>query len=345
MKVLIMGMGAIGHSVAATIQNCEIDVLVSKKIEMLEIQSVDGKYKNKINQVLTYDDIKEINHDYLFVTLPTQYKIERMEQIKNIINKNTKIVYMPGNQGILSYMPKEVLHHETILFERVIHVSRVNEYAKSVNIMGTKANMHIAYTDGVDSEEFESLFPQVTNFISDHKLIDILMVSSNPVIHNPRTYRAFSKEKLYQKEFLFYNTWTDEDSELFIKLENEVIAINKAIEKKHEIEINYYSMFEHFKVDELNPNVEQLTNNIANSPALKKITFYASSPAELAFNRYIVDDMIIALKFYRELAIKYQVNTPLMDDMYLFGTSLVREVDAKFLESIDYKLDLNEIIN
>ncbi len=343
MRVLIMGMGAIGHTVAATIQNTEIDVLVTKEIEMTTISSTDGKYQNQINQVFTYDTIKEIDYDYLFVTLPMQYKIERMKQIEAIISPQTTIVYMPGNQGILSYMPQSTLKNETILFERVIHVSRIDKYGQTVNIMGTKANMHIAYTSGVNQTEFEALFPQVTNFISNHNLIDILMVSSNPVIHNPRTYRAFTKENLFGEEFYFYSTWTNEDSELFIKLEQEVMAINQAISEQKAIDINYYSMFDHFKVDNDNPDIEKLTSNIANNPALKQIKFYVSTPAELAFNRYVVDDMVLSLRFYRLLAQKFSVSTPLMDEMYQFGVNLIESVDQKFVEQLMYPINVNLI--
>ncbi len=40
MKVLIVGMGAIGHSIAATIKASEIDVLVSKEVEIDTISSI-----------------------------------------------------------------------------------------------------------------------------------------------------------------------------------------------------------------------------------------------------------------------------------------------------------------
>lgn len=343
MKVLILGMGAIGHSVAATINASEIDVLISKKVEMDEISSIDGKHKNKINQVYTYETIQQIDHDYLIVTLPYRYKITRMEEIKHLISKNTTIVYMPGNQGISCFMPQELNDNPIVLFERVIHISRTAEYAKTVNIKGTKANMHIAYSNNVKVDEFESLFPLVTNFISDHNLVDIAMVSSNSVIHNPRSYRAFKHENLFNQEFMFYETWTNKDSQLFIDLEKEVFAIIAAFEKKTARKINYYDMFTHFRVDPINPSVDELTENISKAPAFQGISFFAANEQELAMNRYIVDDMVIALNFYQELAKKLGVETPTMKKMYEYGVELINKVEENYIEKITYKIDFKQI--
>ncbi len=343
MKVLILGMGAIGHSIAATVNASKIDVLVSKEVEMKEISSLDGQYRNEIDHVYTYDTIEKIDHDYLIVTLPYRYKILRMEQIKGLISPDTTIVYVPGNQGISCFMPEELKTNPTVLFERVIHISRTTEYGSIVNIKGTKENMHIAYSDNVNVEEFEALFPLVTNFISNHSLIDIALVSSNAVIHNPRTYRAFKHEKLYNQEFMFYETWTDEDSQLFIDLENEVFAIIAAFEKEANMEINYYDMFTHFKTDRNNPSASELTQNISKAPAFQGIGFFAANEQELAMNRYIVDDMIISLQFYMNLAKRLNVDTPTMDKMHEFGASLVNKVEDNFIDQITYKINFEQL--
>ncbi len=338
-----MGLGAIGHTIAATVQAEQIDVLVSKKIDISTIASTDGKYENKINNVYTYEEMDEIDYDYVFVTLPYQYKISRVKEVLPRISNRTSIVFIPGNQGILSYMPEIVYSHKIILFERVIHIARTEEYGSLVRITGTKENMHIAYSNGVDREEFEALFPQVTNFMSDHHLIDISMISSNAVIHNPRTYRAFKHQKLFGEEFYFYQTWTDEDSELFIKLEKEVMAINNAIEAKEGFKIKYYSMFKHFGVDEENPNAAELTEKISKNQAFESITFFAANESELAMNRYVVDDMVIALRFYRVLAQKYQVKTPLMDYMYDYAKVLLNTIEKDLIKKYDFELNIDHI--
>ncbi len=343
MKVLVMGLGAIGHTIAATIKASQIDVLVSKSTDISVISSTDGKYENKINNVYTYEELTVIDYDYLIVTLPYQYKINRLNEVLPRVSKQTTIVFIPGNQGILSYMPEEIYQHEIVLFERVIHIARTEEYGSSVRITGTKKKMHVAYSKGVNKKEFEGLFPQVTNFISDHHLIDISMVSSNAVIHNPRTYRAFKNEKLFGQEFYFYKTWTDEDSKLFIELEKEVMAINQAIEKKESFKIKYYSMFEHFDIDEKSPDATELTKKITTNKAFETITFFAANESELAMNRYVVDDMVIALNFYRELAKKYAVDTPLMDYMFAYGDKLLNTIEKDLAQKYHFKLNLNHI--
>ncbi len=342
MKVLIVGMGAIGHSIAATIKTDQIDVLVSKEIEMPVISSTDGKYSNKINKVYTYETIEKIDYDYLIVTLPYRYKILRMNEIKGLISPKTTIVYVPGNQGISCYMPEELNENPTVLFERVIHISRTDNYGETVNIKGTKENMHIAYSDNVNVDEFEAMFPLVTNFISNHSLIDIAMVSSNSVIHNPRTYRAFKEEKLFNEEFMFYETWTDEDSQLFIDLELEVIAIIKAFEQQTNTTINYYDMFTHFRTNPQNPVASELTENIAKAPVFQGIGFFAANEQELAMNRYIVDDMVISLHYYMELAKRLDVKTSVMDKMYAFGEELLNKVEEGYIDKVTYSINFGQ---
>ena len=127
MKVLIIGLGSVGHSIAARLRNTdEIDVLVSKESEITEIKDQNGE-GNIINNVYDYDNLPIKTYDLIFLTLPNKYKINRTKQIKDII-PSSNVCVVPGNQGIIEFLDKSFVgNHNMILFERVPYITRINK--------------------------------------------------------------------------------------------------------------------------------------------------------------------------------------------------------------------------
>lgn len=323
-RVLVCGLGAIGHSIVATL-NCEqIDVLISKEVEMEEIYSKQLNLGNKINNVYTYQSIEKIDHDMLIITLPYRFKISAMEKIVKMISANTTIVIVPANQGILSYLPVEIHQHPLVLFERVPHISRVGEYGKTVNIYGTKEDMHMSFLNDAKIEKIKDAFPLLNELIIHNNSLDISLITSNAVIHSARIYELFKLNNNYDNDLLFYREWTNQASEIFIKLEEEVLNLIIEIENQKNIKIDYYDMLTHFGVDVKSPNNELLTYNIQNDEAFKPIRFYVENQKQLAENRYVVDDMVIGIRFYLTLAEKYKVKMPVFEELHSWACNLVK---------------------
>ncbi len=340
-KILICGMGAIGHSIAATIKADQIDVLVSKKREMDVVYSEQLQMGNKINQVFTYETIGEINYDMVILTLPYRFKIAVMSKLLPKISKRTTIVIVPANQGILSYLPAEIYEYKLVLFERVPHISRVKEYGKLVNIYGTKSKMNLSLLNGASQNEVVETFCCLEEVIIHENAIDISLITSNAVIHSARIYNLFKNDDNFAKDVRFYFDWTDTDSELFIELETEILQLIKVIENKVGIEIDYYDMLTHFGVDVKNPKSNELTANIQNDESFKPIIFRAENKSDLAQNRYVVDDMLIGIDFYLALAEKYQVELPTFMKLNDWARKLVETTNPEIIEELKtYKLDV-----
>ncbi len=343
-KILICGMGAIGHSIAATIKADQIDVLVSNKKEMDFVYSEQLQMGNNINEVFTYETIGEIDYDMMILTLPYRFKIAVMNKILPKISKQTTIVIVPANQGILSYLPTEIYNYKLVLFERVPHISRVKEYGKSVNIYGTKSKMNLALVNGANHKEIIETFCCLEEVIIHENAMDISLITSNAVIHSARIYNLFKDESNFAKNIRFYFDWTDADSELFIKLETEVLQLIKVIENKTKEKIDYYDMLTHFGVDKNNPNASELTKNIQNDEAFKPIVFRAENPNDLAQNRYVVDDMLIGIDFYLALAKKYQVELSSFMKVNQWAKKLVESTNPEIIKELKtYKLNVEKM--
>ncbi len=324
-KVMICGLGAVGHSIAATINAEQIDVLISKEQEIKEIYTKQLGLGNKIDNVYTYETIDQIDHDVLIITLPYRFKITVSQMILPKVSAETTIIIIPANQGILSYFPKEIQKHPLVLFERVPHISRVDEYGKTVNVFGTKEIMNISFVNGADKNKVAELFPLVKEMIIHDNQMDISLITSNAVIHSCRVYELYEENNNYDKTIRFYYDWTDRSSELYIKLEQEVFNLIDEIEMANQTSINYYDMLTHFGVDKNNPTCHALTTKIQNNKSFQPITFYAKDKAELAENRYVVDDMIIGMRLYLELGKKYNVAMPTFKLLFEWACKLVAD--------------------
>ncbi len=343
-KILICGMGAIGHSIAATIKADQIDVLVSNEREMDFVYSEQLQMGNKINQVFTYETIGEIDYDMMILTLPYRFKISVMNELLPKITKQTTIVIVPANQGILSYLPAAINNYKLVLFERVPHISRIKEYGKLVNIYGTKSKMNLALVNGASEKEIIETFCCLEEVIIHENAIDISLITSNAVIHSARIYNLFKNEGNYAKDIRFYFDWTDADSELFIKLETEILQLVKVIECKLQIQIDYYDMLTHFGVDVNKPSAKNLTINIQNDEAFKPIVFRAENAKDLAQNRYVVDDMLIGIDFYLALAKKYQVELPTFMKLNKWARGLVETTNPEIIAELNtYQLNVEKM--
>ncbi len=323
MKVLIMGMGAIGHTYAALASDeTQVDLLTSTGDSVYEISNTDGD-SHLISNCYSYENIEVIDHDFLLVTLPYRQKISRLNQIKNIISKDTTIVIIPGNQGAYYYLPKELRDHKIILTERVIQIARlVNKY-ELVKVFGKRLNMHMSELNGASIDKFISIYPLHGDVVKHSNHEDISLITSNATIHTPRVYEMFGLKKSYNKEFLFYEHWSDIASQYFIDLENEMFEIAKCIEQDKNISLDIYDMFTHFKISPVNEKT--VTDKIRNFPGFRGITFFVADKEDLINNRYLIDDCIIGMSFYIELGNRYNVDVKTFKLIHNWALSLIDE--------------------
>lgn len=311
-KILIMGMGAIGHTIVTSLDSkkVKIDIATSKQVEVKSIETNLGD-KGYINSVVTYDMLeKSCDYDIIFLTLPYRYKIMRMNQLVDSIKSTTTIVVLPANQGALHYLPTKIQKNNPIvLLERVPQIARLEKQYEKVNVFGTRRDLKMYGVNGANPLLLEDLIPYMDQIQLENNEFEISMISSNAILHTSRLYNLFGlNANNYDKEIMFYKDWAIEDGELLIKMEDEVLNLKSKIESVESIKIDLYDIYTHFKI---NPkSADNVVTQISSNEALNKITFYAKDKIDLMSNRYLVDDAILGLNYFIKLAKKYQVEVP-----------------------------------
>lgn len=325
MEVLIVGLGAIGHSMVSGISNNNVKVdTVSSLGEPVKEISNSLNQKKEIRNNYSYDSLKKHDYDFVIVTLPYKQKISRLHQIQDKISEKSTIVLTPANQCVYYYMPKKLQEKNSfLLLERVPQISRVNVKNESVNILSTRKDLRYSCTKNVDINKFISVYPYLENMVFLPHIDDISLISSNATIHTVRLFNLYKDNKNFDKEILFYKDWTLDDAKLFIDVENEMIAI---AEKKAELEHrenNVYDMYTHFKIEPITK--ENVKDKISNNQGLNKIKFYVQDKNDLVINRYFYDDILIGIYSFIKLANKLEVSVPNLELIYNWGLSISKE--------------------
>lgn len=333
-KVLVIGMGAIGHTIVTSLDDsyAQIDILTSDKVVTKSISNNQGD-SSIITNCLRYEQINSVlEYDYIFLTLPYRHKINRMKQLAPFIDRKTTIVLLPANQGAVHYLPESIQNHNPlILLERVPQISRIDTKYKLVNVFGTRNDLRVASLNDAKIEILQELIPYLDNLQVLKNPLSISLISSNAVLHTSRVYNLFAnRNDWYDQEFGFYNEWTKADGKLLIEMEQEVIDLKNKISNCEKIEIELYDLFEYLNITSRTP--EFAAKCVREFAPLSKITFYAKDQNELMKNRYVVDDAILGIYYYLKLAEKYDVKMPKMqmvfDWAYQFVEPQITEIEA-----------------
>lgn len=326
-KVLIMGMGAIGHTIVTSLDDkkVEITAATSSYVDIDYIENNLGD-KKSVSNVVTYDILEQnCDYDIIFLALPYRHKISRMKQLEKVIRPNTTIVILPANQGAINYLPKNIqVTNPIILLERVPQISRLEEKYKKVNIFGTRTDLKMAGVNGADPLLLSEIIPYMTDIQVYENPLAISLISSNAVIHTCRLISLFKeRDDMYGVDFGFYSEWTEDDAKLLIEMEDEVFALVDEIEAQDKVDINFYDMYTHFGIEPV--TIPVVIEKISTNSALAPIRFKVEDKYDLMKNRYLVDDAILGLNYYIQLGKKYGITLPKMEMVHKWTVNFCDE--------------------
>ena len=115
-------------------------------------------------------------------------------------------------------------------FQRVPFIARVGTYGHSAHLLGYKPQLSLAVeqTDDAESlrQQIETLFQTPVQLLSSH--YEVSLSNSNPLLHTSRLYSLFKdwhEGVSYARVPLFYEEWTEEAAELYIRMDNELQAL------------------------------------------------------------------------------------------------------------------------
>ena len=207
-------------------------------------------------------------------------------------------------------------------FQRVPFIARVVEYGTAANLLGYKPGIAVAMEGFEDAgsfrKELERLFMTPVTLLDSY--LEASLTNSNPILHTGRLYTMFKgrEEELFDHNILFYKEWTDEASDKLISMDKEFFALLGVLGiNSIPTLLDYYE----------SKDAESLTRKISSIPAFQTITSpMVEVPGgwKVDFgSRYFTEDFPFGLRWIKELANKYGIETPVIDEVYDWGISRI----------------------
>lgn len=119
------------------------------------------------------------------------------------------------------------------VLQKVPYICRTLEYGHSVHLTGTRPSNALWYSD---PSTLDTVRARLTEWfltpLRDMKTpLPFLLNNSNPLLHPSRCvplFRGYERGASYPRQFLFYEEWTDESSELYLQADEELLNLCRA---------------------------------------------------------------------------------------------------------------------
>ena len=151
------------------------------------------------------------------------------------------------------------------------------------------------------------------------------LTNSNPLLHTSRLYTMFGGEnegKVYSRMQLFYEEWTEEAADLYIKMDDEFFSLLKVLpvtEGFLPTALDYYESYDAKSLAAKLSSIEGFKG--ITSPMVKVDDGWIAD-----FNsRYFTEDFPYGLKYIWQLAHKNDISCPNIDKVYAWGMSKIEK--------------------
>lgn len=328
--ICVCGGGSLGHVTAGYLaaKGYSVNVLTRRPADWgseLEILTPGGtKLKGHIALVTDKEEQAVNGADVVLLCLPGYAIEQELQRLKPHLQKSTFVGSVFSSSGFF-FQANRILGSEYPLwgFQRVPFISRVSEYGHRANLLGYKDSFNIAVENTDKKEEFrkfvEEAFGRPTHLLANY--LEASLTNSNPILHTGRLFSMFHdwhEGMTYPRNFLFYEEWTDEASELLIKMDEEFFRLLERLPVTKGFLptlLNYYE----------SSDASSLTRKIQSIESFKGI----KSPMKEVENgwvpdfasRYFTEDFLYGLGHIRQLAHERLLEVPCIDKVYQWGAA------------------------
>ncbi len=334
--ICICGGGSLGHVIAGYLaaQGYSVNVLTGRPNQwnkVLTINVVDGRvFEGKLNKISgnPVDVIPEAQ--VVFFCLPGYANRGELEKIKPYLTEGTFVGCVFSSTGFffeaLGILPDTI---RLFGFQRVPFIARTTEYGSKANLLGYKNEHKIAIERASDEEKetfrlwMEEILASPVHLLANY--LEASITNSNPLLHTSRLYTMF-KDWLpgmtYPRMILFYEEWTEEAADLYIKMDEELSCLLEKLPVTPGFlprVLDYYESHDAIS----------LRNKLSSIQGFKGIT----SPMKEEENggwipdfksRYFTEDFGYSLRYIWKLTQKYEIKAPLIDKIYQWGLQCVK---------------------
>lgn len=255
--------------------------------------------------------------DVIIVSLPRFAIQEVSERILPYLSDNSLLVYAPGTPELIE-QEKDIRWQakKYCALYKVPFISRTEQYGHSVSVLGSREVNRIWYSRR-EVANFTSILEEMfdTPLVQLSSAFPFLLTNSNPLLHPSRLavlFKDYEAGVYYPRNYLFYEEWTKESSELYIQADTELLSVcekcpGMTIGKDIVPVTEYYE----------SPTAEALTRKINSITAFKGIL----SPMKQVrqgwipdfASRYFTEDIAWGTEPICRYARSVSVDTPTLD--------------------------------
>lgn len=341
MKVTIVGYGNIGTLMAAEMAYRGHSVTVytssvpdSNTIEVYD-QSENCILSGKMD--LITDNLEEAvkGAEVIWITLPSQMFEEFAERLYSYIEPKQIIGVVPGSGGA-EFAFRKLIAKGCIMvgLQRVHSIARIKERGKSVYMLGKKDELQVGVIPKEQTEKMTEMVRHLFDMpcVMLDNYLCVTLTPSNPILHTARLYtmfKDFKKEESYPRNFLFYEEWNDESSDMLLKcdaeLQNLCGKIPMELSDVKSLKLHYESN-----------TPQKMSEKIRSIGAFKGITSPMVCIGEDRWipdfsSRYFTSDFPYGLKIILELCRLFAVDAPNIQMVWDWYTK--QNTEAKCFET------------
>jgi hypothetical protein len=330
-KITICGGGSLGHVSVGFLSSQEdlsVDLLTNhpeKWNHDISVTDANGKiFKGHLGLISSNPKDVIPNANVVILCLPGFLIKQTLEQIKPYLSENTVVGTIVSSTGFF-FFAHEVLGEKAKLFgfQRVPFIARVVEYGKTANLLGYKPSLNIAVENVKDCEEFrafiENSFNTPVNLL--HSFYEACLTNSNPILHTGRLYSMWHSwdGTPYDHCILFYKEWTEDAAQWLIDMDAEFMQLLNKLPMNPKAVPSLLEYYESTDAKSLSAKLSSIKAFETIKAPMKEVAKGWIPDFE---SRYFTEDFPFGLQFIVDLARKYGISTPKINEVYNWGMKI-----------------------
>lgn len=351
MNVTILGGGNIGMCLLGEISRIKgYDVtMCASHPEMFKdrIYVVDDEKNITFrsgNFCVTQDMTEAVREaDVILCTLPAFLRGNAIEKMEGTIKDSAYLGFFPGYGGAEFYC-NDLLKKGVTIFalQKVPYVARTKERGKTAGLMSKKKTIYVGAIPNAKTAEITALLEDM--LLMECRPLNNYMAATllpgNPLLHTSGSYvylKNYQEGQLFPEQIYYYQTWTDEMSEVICQYSDEM----KEICNRLPVDLTEVQTIQEYYES---PTPEKLTEKFHSIPSFYPLTLPMTKEAKGYrpdfTSRFYTEDMPFGVSIIKALGLIAGVKTPMIDtilDWYFKMTG------KKYFESDgSYGKDVNE---
>ena len=330
-KICICGGGSLGIVCAGVFlqKGLKVDILTGHPnnwIKNICVTDNNGKiFKGSLNNISNDPQQVIPNSDLVFLTVPGFIIEKTLNEIKPFLDDDTIVGSVVSSTGFFFAAHRILNANQCIFgFQRVPFIARQREYGKSGDILGYKPMLNICIENSKNPNlinNLEWLFNTPIQLLNN--FYEASLTNSNPILHTGRLYSLWHnyKGESFPAQSFFYSDWTDEASELLIKMDDEFQLLLNALGLQQGA---IPTLLEYYESNDASALTQKI-KSIKAFQSIKSPMIKIESGWVPDFNsRYFTEDFPFGLRFIKGLAEQHHIDTPNISMVYNWGISQLK---------------------